>query len=93
MDDEVEDDAAEDRKEVHDSERRQKMSDKLSYEGFRNVMLSHVKRAFEGESEISEIFIEDTMKNNDTVQETLIIRTEANRCLPCLHVEDLYRMY
>lgn len=93
MDDEVEDDAAEDRKEVHDSERRQKMSDKLSYEGFRNVMLSQVKRAFEGESEISEIFIEDTMKNNDTVQETLIIRTEANSCLPCLHVEDLYRMY
>lgn len=69
------------------------MSDKLSYEGFRNVMLSQVKRVFEGESEISEIFIEDTIKNNDTVQETLVIRTEANRCLPCLHIDDLYRMY
>lgn len=69
------------------------MTDILSYDGFKNVILSQVRKAFAEDKGISDIYISKTVKNNDSILETLVIRTEADRCLPCMHIKDLYSAY
>lgn len=74
-------------------ERRATMPESLSYEGFRSVILSQMEKRFDGDSDISEVYIRETVKNNDKVRDTLIVHSERNRCMPCLHIDDLYNMY
>ena len=73
--------------------REEVMGNTLSYEGFRNVMISQMNKRFQEDSASMHVELNRAVKNNDTVREGLMLRTEGNSMTPCLYLEDLYALY
>ena len=69
------------------------MSNTLSYEGFRNVMVSQLNKRFQADSAPMHVELNSAVKNNDTVREGLMLRTESDSMAPCLYLDDLYALY
>ena len=69
------------------------MSNILSYEGFRNVMISQLNKRFQEDSAPMHVELNSAVKNNDTVREGLMLRTESDSMAPCLYLDDLYALY
>ena len=67
------------------------MGNTLRYEGFRNVLLSQMRKRLSGKLGIKQISRRETVKNNDTVMEMLLVELEDGRAAPTLYLEDLYR--
>ena len=69
------------------------MGNTLRYEGFRNVLLSQMRKRLSGKLGIKQISRRETVKNNDTVMEMLLVELEDGRAAPTLYLEDLYKAY
>lgn len=81
------------RRMMHSQERRYEMGNTLRYEGFRNVLLSQMRKRLSGKLGIKQISRRETVKNNDTVMEMLLVELEDGRAAPTLYLEDLYKAY
>lgn len=81
------------RRRMHSQERRYEMGNTLRYEGFRNVLLSQMRKRLSGKLGIKRISRREAIKNNDTVMEMLLVELEDGRAAPILYLEDLYKMY
>lgn len=81
------------RRTMHSQERRYEMGNTLRYEGFRNVLLSQMRKRLAGKFGIKRISRREAVKNNDTVMEMLLVELEDGRAAPILYLEDLYKMY
>ena len=81
------------RRMMHSQERRYEMGNTLRYEGFRNVLLSQMRKRLSGKLGIKQISRRETVKNNDTVMEMLLVELEDGRAVPTLYLEDLYKAY
>ena len=66
------------------------MGNTLRYEGFRNVLLSQMRKRLSGKLGIKQISRREMVKNNDTVMEMLLVELEDGRVAPTLYLEDLY---
>lgn len=69
------------------------MDNKLSYGGFKNVVLSQMKKRLENTYGIKEISEDKKVKNNDTLLESILVKFEDGRGAPMFYVHDLYKMY
>lgn len=73
------------RRMMHSQERRYEMGNTLRYEGFRNVLLSQMRKRLSGKLGIKQISRRETVKNNDTVMEMLLVELEDGRQRrPCI---------
>ena len=78
---------------MHSQERRYEMGNTLRYEGFRNVVLSQMKKRLEGYWGIREISRREAVRNNDTVMDMLLVELVDGRAAPILYLQDLYKTY
>ena len=78
---------------MHSQERRYEMGNTLRYEGFRTVLLSQMRKRLSGKFGIKRISRRETVKNNDTVMEMLLVELEDGRAAPILYLQDLYKTY
>lgn len=69
------------------------MGNTLRYEGFRNVLLSQLRRRLTGSCGIRRVSKSEAVKNNDTVMEMILVEMEDGRAAPILYLQDLYRTY
>ena len=69
------------------------MGNTLRYEGFRNVLISQLRKRLTGKSRIKRISRREAVKNNDTVMEMLLVELEDGRAAPILYLQDLYKTY
>ncbi len=69
------------------------MGNTLRYEGFRNVLISQLRKRLTGKSGIKRISRREAVKNNDTVMEMLLVELEDGRAAPILYLQDLYKTY
>lgn len=69
------------------------MSDNLSYKGFKKVIVSQVRKEFDGKYGDGKIVVKKMRKNNDVMLDALLLERGNGECSPCLYVSDLYRGY
>lgn len=69
------------------------MTEQLSYEGFKHVIVSQIKNVFPKEYNIAGIFVQETIKNNDVVLENLFVDRGKGQFNPSVNLNDLYKVY
>lgn len=69
------------------------MGNTLRYEGFRNVLLSQLRRRLSGIRGIKNVSKSEAVKNNDARKELILVELEDGRSAPILYLTDLYRTY
>ena len=56
-------------------------------------MVSQLNKRFQADSAPMHVELNSAVKNNDTVREGLMLRTESDSMAPCLYLDDLYALY
>ena len=56
-------------------------------------MMSQLNKRFQEEPAPMRVELNRAVKNNDTVREGLMLRTDSNSIAPCLYLDDLYALY
>lgn len=81
------------RREPMQARKEQVMGNTLSYEGFRNVVMSQMNKRFETDPRGMHVELDRAVKNNDTIREGMTLRNGKDLIAPCLYLDDLYAFY
>ncbi len=69
------------------------MGNTLSFEGFKNVMISQLNKRLEADSGGMKVELDRAVRNNDTVREGIRPCASKDTLVPVIYLDDLYSLY